>query len=177
MPNTQLTNPAAQDNEVWGTAQTIEEYVYWNAATTPPNLQNGQVVYIAGGGSFNGSIFTVNTGGVTSAYVPYVAPITNTSLGVRAIGVVVNAPTGGYTNGSVVQVVTKGMAAVQVYIASAGSSAIGGYITDDTISALPGVALYTGTAPAAGQTVGISYTVATLSTTAATLIYAYINQF
>lgn len=176
MPDTQLTNPAAQDNEVWGTAQTIEEYVYWSTAATPPNLQNGQIVQVVGGGSYSGGIFTPSgsPGSVTSALLPYIAPITNTSVGFKAIGVVTNAPTGGYTNGSVVQVVTKGMAAVLV---QGTSSAIGNVVTDTTISTLPGVGSISATVVAAGSNLGVCYTVATLSTTAGTLIYAYINQF
>lgn len=109
MPDTQLTNPFAEESEQWSTAQVIEEYLYDpNVASTVP-LTNGMVVRISGG--YTPSTGVTSTTVVSSTSIPVIAKATTTP-DFQTVGVVVNAPTGGYLSGSIVQVCVKGVAQV-----------------------------------------------------------------
>src|SRR5579872_404638 len=94
MPDTQLSNPQAEESENWFSNQQIEEYLYPSSASG--NLTNGMVVISAA---------------VSSTTTPALAKATTTAAFTN-LGVVVNAPTGGYAPGSVVQVAVGGFAQV-----------------------------------------------------------------
>jgi len=164
MPDTQLTNPAAEESEGWSTAQVIEEYVF-DPNVTGYNLQNGDVVIISGG-------YTPSTG-VTSATVvsstayPVIA-IASTTPGFNNIGVVVNAPTGGYTPGSVVQVCVEGVAQV---LCDANNTVFGELLVAGSTTA--GAATISASATA-GKTIATCLQTATIGSGTA-LIYGWVH--
>ena len=107
MPDTQLTNPNAEESEQWSTSQVIEEYLYDPTATSTTPIVNGDVVVMYGG--YTPSLGTTSTTVVSTSAIPVVRRATTTP-GAITVGVAINAPTGGYLPGSVVQVVVKGVA-------------------------------------------------------------------
>lgn len=93
MPLDQLTNPTAQESETYiGGGQVIETYQYDPAQSG--NLVNGNLV-----------VFEDLT-------APSIGPVlikkATTTPDFRMVGIVINAPTGGYAPGSIVQVCVKG---------------------------------------------------------------------
>jgi hypothetical protein len=106
MPDIQLTTPTGEEGESWGTSQRIEEYLYDPAVAAATTISNGNVVIISGGYSAG-----ADQTNVTATNVPVVRLATTTAAFTN-IGVAVNAPTGGYVPGSIVQVCTEGVALV-----------------------------------------------------------------
>ena len=89
MPVNQLTNPLAEEGESASYGHHEIEIVYDSAASG--NLLNGNVVVIE------------------PTNIPFVIKKNTTTPDGFLLGVVVGAPTGGYTPGSVVQVLTYGI--------------------------------------------------------------------
>jgi hypothetical protein len=106
MPDIQLTTPTGEEGEGWGTSQRIEEYLYDPAVAATTTIANGNVVIISGG--YSSAADQTN---VTATNVPVVRLATTTAAFTN-IGVAVNAPTGGYVPGQIVQVCTEGVAPV-----------------------------------------------------------------
>lgn len=120
MPDIQLTNPAGLLNNPWSTAQVIEEYLYdptvtaattgytGTTAGTGVGLINGQCIILYGG--YTVATNTTSATVVSTTAVPVVRRTSIAASLFTMIGVVVNAPAGGYLPGSIVQVVTSGAA-------------------------------------------------------------------
>lgn len=93
MPVDLITNPTAEESETYiGGGQVIETYQYDPAQSG--NLLNGNLVVFE-------DLTAPSTG-------PVLIKKATTTPDFRMVGVVINAPTGGYTPGSVVQVCVKG---------------------------------------------------------------------
>lgn len=91
-PVTSLQNVSAEEGETVIYDVMVETYLYDSAQTV--NLNNGNVVVVE----------------VTNK--PFVIKKNTTTADFLLVGVVVNAPTGGYTPGSLVQVCVHGLAQV-----------------------------------------------------------------
>jgi hypothetical protein len=91
MPDTQLTEPFGTEGEQWLSNLQIEEYSYDVAQSG--NLVNGTVVIFES----------------TSTSQPPLIKAATTTPAFTTAGVIINAPTGGYVPGSIVQVVTHGV--------------------------------------------------------------------
>lgn len=161
MPNTTLTTPTGQENEQWGTSQTIEEYQYDPSVAVTVPLLNGMVVIISGG--YNAGDQT----SVTLANYPVIQKATTTP-GYNNIGVVVNAPTGGYLPGSIVQVCTKGVAQV---LCDANNTTFGNLLIAGSTTAGAATAA---ASPTSGKTIAKCLQTATISSGTA-LVYGYVG--
>lgn len=162
MPDTQLTTPTGIDGENWGTAQVIEEYMYDPAVAATTVLTNGMVVIITGGYSAG-----ADQTNVSATNYPVIRKATTTP-GFNNIGVVVNAPTGGYVPGQIVQVCTLGIAQV---LCDANNVTFGNLLIAGSTTA--GAATNSASATA-GKTIATSLQTTTISSGTA-LIYGWVN--
>jgi hypothetical protein len=164
MPDTQLTTPTGEEGENWSTAQVIEEFQYDPSVSAATVLTNGMVVIISSG-------YTPGTGVVTSlaaAAYPVIRKATTTP-GFNNIGVVVNAPTGGYVPGSIVQVCTKGVAQV---LCDANNTTFGNLLIAGSTTAGAATASASVTA---GKTIAVCLQTATIGSGTA-LVYGYVDR-
>lgn len=155
MPVNQLSNPTAEENETWSTSNEIIEVLYDPSVTATTTLTNGMVVQVTGG-------YTVAGGDVTSVGAAGAAPYpvirkTTTTPNFATLGVVVNAPTGGYVPGSVVQVCVSGIADV---LCDANNTTFGGLLITGSTTA--GAATYSASATL-GKTIGVALATTTIS--------------
>lgn len=95
MPVDQIPNPAATESETYiGGGQVVEMYTYDSSQSG--NLTNGMLV----------AIETLTAPSIGPALIKKAT----TTPDFLMLGIVINAPTGGYTPGSVVEVVVEGWA-------------------------------------------------------------------
>lgn len=96
MPNNELVNPLAEESE-------SADYGHYSIMVQYDSAQSGNLV--------NGTVVAVE--GVTSPPTgPFLIKKATTTPDFLMLGVVVNAPTGGYTPGSAVEVLTEGFTQV-----------------------------------------------------------------
>lgn len=128
MPVDQLTNATAQEGETYiGGGQVVETYQY-------DSSQSGNLV--------NGTLVAVES--LTSPSIgPALIKKATTTPDFLMLGVVINAPTGGYTPGSIVEVVVEGwcLALFDANNTTAGhlglqSSTTAGSLTDSATATL-----------------------------------------
>ena len=193
MPDTQLTNPTGNNGlGTWGTPQIIEEYLYDPTVTTSTTgyanglgLVNGMVVFLFGGYTYSSNTTSASVVSFGSFGSPGAVPVIRKCPAAGAvfgnIGVVVNAPTGtttgagasstvtgGYQPGSIVQVVTQGIAAV---LCDANNVTYGQFIIAGATTGGAGTAAATITA---GKTIAVCLATTTISSGTA-LVPGYIN--
>jgi hypothetical protein len=166
MPDTQLTNPAAEESEAWSTTQEIEEYLYDPTVASTVPLTNGMVVVFYGGYT-PPPTGTTSTTVVSSTAIPVIRKATTTPGAITA-GVVTNAPTGGYLPGSVVQVVRQGIAQV---LCDANNTTFGQYLIQGSTTAGAATASASATAH---ETIGVCLATTTIGSGTA-LVYAYVE--
>jgi hypothetical protein len=158
MPDIALSDPIGQESEQWYTTQRVEEYQYDPAVTTP-NLTNGMVVVLYGG-------YLPGTGdetNVTTSQYPVIRQA-STTPGYNNVGVVVNAPTGGYAPGSIVQVCVGGIAQV---LCDANNTTFGKLLVAGSTTAGAATAAST---PTEGETIAVCLATTTISSGTA-LVY------
>ena len=165
MPDTQLSNPSGNAGELFSTAQVIEEYVYDPTVTSTTVLNNGNVVILYGW--YNPAAGTTSATAAAAGTYPVVRKATTTAAFTN-IGVVVNAPTGGYVPGQVVQVVTKGLAYVTM---DANNTTAGHLMLAGATTA--GAATDSATA-LAGKQIGVCLVSTTISSGTAN-VYGYVS--
>jgi hypothetical protein len=164
MGATQLSNPIGEEGEGWLTEQVIETYQYDPSVTSTTTLSNGMVVIVSSG-FINGATAT----SVTSTQYPVIRKATTTPSFTN-IGVVVNAPTGGYVPGSFVQVCTKGITQV---LCDANNTTFGHLLLAGSTTA--GAATDSATATL-GKTIAICLQTATIASGTA-LVYGYVGLY
>jgi hypothetical protein len=152
MPNTQLTNPTGEEGESNSYSLLTIDLLYDSTIASTIPLNNGNVVVLE----------------VTNQ--PFVIKKNTTTADFLFIGVVVNAPTGGYLPGQVVEVCTQGITQV---LMDANNTTAGHMAVQSATTAGTGTDSATGTL---GKTIGTLLETKTIASGTA-LVWCYVGKW
>lgn len=164
MADKQLANVAGLNGEPWGSVFAEEQFLYDPTATSQ-QLTNGMTVIIYGG--YTPSTNTVSTTVVSATAIPVIR-IAPTTPPYTIIGVVIHAPTAGYSPGQVVDVCVRGVTQV---LCDANNTTYGHLLIGGSTTA---GAATDASSPTAGKTIAVCLQSATISSGTA-LVYARIG--